>query len=122
MIDIAAGKSTPRILMDYNQNQYLIEGQSYPENSSHFYEPLIGWVKENVNTLENDFLLKIKLIYLNTSSTKAMLYLFDILDEAFKQGNKIQIEWYYDRENEMARETGEELLEDLALPYSIIEV
>lgn len=122
MIDIAAGKSTPRVLLDMENDQYLIEGQSYPENSSAFYEPIINWFISYLDNHKKEINLKVKLLYLNTSSTKAMFYIFDLLDEAFKDGKKVKIEWLYDTENEMARDTGEELLEDLTLPYSIIAV
>jgi SiaC family regulatory phosphoprotein len=121
MIDIAAGKSTPRILLDSDKKEFLIEGQSYPENSMSFYEPVIAWIKEYLSKENEEFLLKIRLLYINTSSTKAMFYIFDILEEAFKNGKNVKINWIYDSENEMAKETGEELLEDLTLPYTIVE-
>ncbi len=122
MIDIQAGKSTPRVLLDNHSGVYLIEGQSYPENSSAFYEPIIDWFKKFIQVSKEEINLKVKLIYLNTSSTKAMFYLFDLLDESYKKGSKIRIEWYYDVENEMAHDTGIDLLEDLTLPYKIIPV
>lgn len=122
MIDIKAGKSTPRILLDIEQRQYIIEGQSYPENSSSFYEPVIDWLRDHLFEETEKFILQLKLLYINTSSTKVMFYIFDILEEAFNNGKDIQINWIYDHENEMAKETGEELLEDLKVPHSIIEV
>ena len=122
MIDIKAGKSTPRILFDIEQRQYIIEGQSYPENSSSFYEPVIDWLRGHLLEETEKFILQLKLLYINTSSTKVMFYIFDILEEAFNNGKDIQINWIYDHENEMAKETGEELLEDLKVPHSIIEV
>lgn len=122
MIDIKAGKSTPRVLLDSEKKIYLMEGQSYPENSNSFYEPVIEWIQEHLKKDTGKFVLQLKLLYINTSSTKAMFYLFDILEEAFKNGKDIKINWMYDKENEMAKETGEELLEDLQIPYSIIEV
>jgi hypothetical protein len=121
MIDIAAGKSTPRILLDKNEKRYFIEGHSYPENSSIFYKPVIDWLKENLPSLK-EFRLEIKLMYINTSSTKALMYVFDLMDEAYDEGTKISVNWYYDEENEMAKETGEEFKEELSLPFSIIKI
>lgn len=120
MIDMLPGKSTPRVLLDDINNTFIIEGQSYPEHSSSFYEPIIKWFS---NYLENDgreFELVVKLLYVNTSSTKALFYIFDMLDEAYKRGNKLKITWIYDKENEMARDTGIDLLEDLVMPYKIV--
>ncbi|MGL1893540.1 MAG: DUF1987 domain-containing protein [Spirochaetaceae bacterium] len=122
MINIIAGKSTPRIFLDITSKQYIIEGHSYPENSSKFYEPIIEWLNDNIYSIDDEFILKIKLLYINTTSTKALFYIFDILDEAFNKGKKIEVHWLYDKDNEMVKETGEELLEDLSLTYKIIEV
>lgn len=121
MIDIAAGKSTPRVLLDSKNKDFIIEGQSYPENSGTFYEPVISWLRDYLSKESEELLLKIKLIYINTSSTKAIITIFDILDEAFKKGKNVKIDWCFDSENEMARETGQELLEDLSLPFNMKE-
>lgn len=123
MIDILPGKSTPRVLLDDINGKYVIEGQSYPENSSLFFEPIIDWFNSFFEKEDNcEIHLEIKLLYINTSSTKAMFYIFDLLDEAFKKGKKVKISWFYDSQNEMAKDTGEELLEDLVLPYAIVPI
>ncbi len=123
MIDILPGKSTPRVLLDDVNGKYIIEGQSYPENSSGFFEPIIAWFNDKLEKNNSDEInLEVKLLYINTSSTKAMFYIFDLLDEAFKKGRKVKITWFYDSQNEMAKDTGEELLEDLVLPYIIVPI
>ncbi len=119
MIDIVAGKSTPRILFDDVNNLFNIDGQSYPENSSNFYEPVISWVETYLEKEDISFDLNVRLLYLNTSSTKAMFYLFDILEDAFKKGTKVSVNWFYNAENEVAKETGEDLLEDFQFPHNI---
>lgn len=122
MIDIAEGRSTPRILFDEESRQFLIEGQSYPENSNNFYEPVVNWVEKYLDRDGVEFNLNVRLLYVNTSSTKAMFYLFDILEEAFNKGKTVSVKWMYNTENEMAKETGEDLLEDFNFPYHIIAV
>ncbi len=119
MIDIAIGKSTPHILFDEVNRLFLIEGQSYPENSSTFYEPVLTWVETYLDKEDIKFDLNIRLLYVNTSSTKAMFYLFDILEEAHKKGKKVSVNWLYDADNKVAKETGEDLLEDFQFPYNI---
>jgi hypothetical protein len=120
MIDIAAGKSTPRILFDDENKVFNIDGQSYPENSSNFYEPVINWLEAYLEKEDITFDLNVRLLYLNTSSTKAMFYLFDILEDAFEKGKKVSVTWFYNAENEVAKETGEDLLEDFQFPHNIM--
>lgn len=121
-INISGGKSTPKIILDKEKNKFLIEGHSYPENASSFFMPIIEWFRDYLAGDDVDLTLDIKLLYINTSSTKAMFYIFDLLEEAYHKGKKIQINWLYNKDNEMSKETGEELLEDFSLPYSIIEI
>lgn len=119
MIDIALGNSTPRILFDEDKRLFIIEGQSYPEDSSSFYEPVLTWVEKYLDKDDTVFDLSVKLLYLNTSSTKAMFYLFDILEEAHKKGKNVSVNWLYNADNEVAKDTGEDLLEDFEFPYNI---
>ena len=119
MIDIAFGKSTPRILFDEESRLFIIEGQSYPENSNNFYEPVLTWVKTYLDKEDISFDLNIRLLYLNTSSTKAMFYLFDILEDAHTKGKKVSVNWLHSSEDEVSKETGEYLLDDVQFPYNI---
>ncbi len=118
---IEATKSTPLIEFDVEKNFLKIHGQSYPENSAKFYNPILEWITEYVNQLDTTMVLDIKIIYINTSSSKALMTLLDMLEEAYKNGKQITINWHYDEENEMALECGEDFSEDLELPFNIIE-
>lgn len=122
IIDLEASKSTPRVLLDGENKEFLIEGHSYPENASSFFTPIVEWIKEYLVQDEVVFILNIRLLYINTSSTKAMFYIFDILEDAYAQGKDIKVNWLYHKDNEMSKETGEELLEDFDLPYELVEI
>ena len=49
------------------------------------------------------------LAYFNSSSTKMLFTLFDALDQAAQAGNRVELHWYYDAEDETIQEFGEEL-------------
>lgn len=38
-----------------------------------------------------------------------------------KKGLQVHVDWHYDPENDVAEETGEEIKEDLSLPFAMIE-
>lgn len=122
MINLEAGKSTPRVLFDKESKKFIIEGHSFPENASSFFTPIVEWIKEYLEEDDAKLHLDLNLLYLNTSSTKAMFYIFDILEEAYGKGKDIRINWIYHKDNEMSKETGEELLMDFDLPYSIVQI
>lgn len=121
LIDIKANKSTPHIVFDCENKVFLIEGESYPENAIAFYEPIINWVKDYLSLTEQGIDLSFRLLYINTSSTKALLVLLDLIEEAHEAGKKSHINWIYDRENEIACEIGEDLKYGLNLPFSIVQ-
>ncbi|MCP4130376.1 MAG: DUF1987 domain-containing protein [bacterium] len=113
-------KSSPYILCDFKKNLISMKGRSYPEDVVGFYSPLFEWITKYLEQLTKKTVVKMELTYINTSSTKAIMTFFDMLDEAHQNGKDITVNWYHDPENEVAQECGEEFKEDLELPFNII--
>ncbi len=118
-LKIKRGISSPEVDFDPSSGLLRISGESYPENSFEFYEPITKWVKSFLSETTLDITFKVELEYLNTSSTKCMIDLLDELEEAHKSGKSVKVEWYYDGENERARDTIEEFREDFSMPFLI---
>ena len=57
------------------------------------------------------FCLTSSLGYFNSSSSKLFFDFFDILD-ANKENFNITVNWIFDRENDSAKEAGEDFIED----------
>jgi len=109
-LQIEATKYTPYIKMDPS-GIFEIYGKSYPENTFEFYQPMIDWLEEYFQNPKQTTILNMEIIYFNSSSSKLLFDLFDLLEE--NQGKTdITINWIYDEENETALEAGEEFLED----------
>jgi hypothetical protein len=118
-LSIAATLSTPQIECDPALGRVRIGGESYPENTAEFYRPLLAWVRKHLaggRGIEVDFAL----IYLNTSSVKVMLDLLELLDDAYRQGQPVRVNWHYDAENPRALELAEEFQEDLGLRFNLL--
>lgn len=117
-LDIEESTSTPRIVFQAAERTLLISGESYPENSFAFYGPIAAWLKEYL-AQEDVLNLDINVSYLNSSSTKCMLDLLDLLEEAYLRGAKIALVWRYDRENPRSLDLAQEFQEEVTLPFSI---
>jgi len=107
---IAATAYTPEINFTPSGALSLC-GKSYPENTFEFYEPVLDWVQRyfqqsNVPAMT----LNIELIYFNSSSSKLLFDLFDILDE--HQKHEVTVNWIHHIENESAQEAGEDFIDD----------
>ena len=121
---IGATKSSPMVRLDPEAGLLEITGKSYPENASRFYTPVFEWIKEFLKTAEAKPIdLNLEIIYLNSSSSKVLLNLLDILDQAAVDGNRIVINWRYHEENETALECGEEFAEEVAnAAFNLVEI
>ena len=107
--------STLEIDFDPDTAVLAMRGESYPENAGAFFAPLIQWLEEFFVTLEVGAEVRVDLdiIYFNSSSSKALMNCFDILDQAACDGARVSILWRHHEDNEVARECGEEFSEEL---------
>ncbi len=108
--------------INFNKDNGILEmaGSSYPENALDFFGPIIEWIKTYISEVKKPMVLNIRLNYLNTSSTKCILDIFETLEQYFKAGGDVKINWYYAEDDEDIMETGEELGEDFDFPIEFI--
>lgn len=101
-INVKATSNTP--LADFNLNGILkLEGRSFPENASEFYDPLIDFIAE----LKTPYVsFDINLEYINTASSEKMLFLLNALDKNEDIGSA-QVNWYYEEGDDDSVETAE---------------
>ncbi len=120
---IEASKYTPAILFDYKNHLLEIKGESYPENIAEFYAPIFSWIEQYVEKLQDQkATINIDLIYFNSSSSKILLDLFDILESAAEEGKNIEVNWIYEEGDEDGLEFGEEFQEDFkAVSFNLVQ-
>jgi hypothetical protein len=121
MLMIEATKNTPRVAYAPENQTLVMSGESYPENSFEFYQPVFDWLHTQLPKLDR-LVLKIAVSYMNSSSTKCILDILDLLTEAGQQGAAVHVLWYYDLGNPRALDLAEEFGEDMEIPFEIIGV
>jgi len=122
-LKIEATKSSPEIYFNAETNILSIIGESYPENTAKFYEPVFIWLEKYVTSIIDQVVVfNIELIYFNSSSSKVLMDIFDILEVSSKEGKNIKLNWIYDEDNDAALEYGEEFEEDIeSLDFNLVE-
>lgn len=118
-LNIEGSRSTPRILCNADTGVISMQGDAYPENSFEFFHGLIDWVAGFLAGSNQPLTLELHLMYMNTSSVKAMMDIFDMLEDAHQRGRTVAVHWYYHPENERVVEMAEEFKEDLTFPFTI---
>jgi len=121
---VHATKSSPLVHFDASTGLLEIKGKSYPENAAQFYAPILEWVRAYLHEFRDKHVeLNVEMIYLNSSSSKAFLNLFDLLDTCAKQGQSVVINWRYHEDNDTALECGQEFSEDLeSVTFNLVEI
>ena len=122
-LEIKATRYTPGVFFDAQNHLLEIRGESYPEDVTEFYDPVFSWLEHYLRGLENQRVtMNISLIYFNSSSSKVLMDLFDMLEEAAEKQNDISVNWIYDKEDVHIEECGKEFQEDFeVLRFNLVQ-
>ncbi|MFH1138328.1 MAG: DUF1987 domain-containing protein [Pseudomonadota bacterium] len=108
-----AGERTPLVDFDFPNSKLLVEGESYPEDAAAFFGPLLEVLKIYLDHLGRDqVVFDIKLAYFNSSSAKALMNMFQLLEKAAEKGSRVIINWLYQPDDDTMAEFGEDFSED----------
>jgi SiaC family regulatory phosphoprotein len=113
-IDIAATARTPLLSFDPANGRFLLEGESYPEDTKKFYDGPLSHVYSYLDGMvDGQAVFSFKLKYFNSSSAKVLMDLFLAIEESASRGNPFKIEWHYAADDDNMQELGEEFAEEL---------
>ena len=115
-IEISPTARTPSLKLNLDTCEFVLEGESYPEDTTKFYTQPIGQVIAFLGSKQDKpITCKFKLKYFNSSSAKVIMDLFTAMEESAASGNSVNIEWHYVADDDNMQELGEEFSEELSL-------
>lgn len=117
---IDATRATPEIDFNFEKNELNITGESYPENASIFYREAIEWLTKYLTNIDEKIIVNIKLTYLNTSSSKILTDILEMIQTHYDTNGDIALNWYYEEDDEDSLDNGEIFLEDHTFPYNLV--
>jgi len=121
-IDIKNIKNTPRVILDKERNEFEISGISIPEDAMEFFERLMQWADKYMESPNPESRIKVRVEYMNTSSTKLLFMFLCKFEELVTKGkSKVTIEWYYEEDDEDMRKIGRDFEASLDMPFELIE-
>ena len=104
---------SPRVHIDFQSGAIALSGESYPEDASQFYGPILKTMQERLTPdATAPITLDMKLVYFNSSSAKAIMNMFQILEDVAKKGRDVIVNWHYEADDDMMEEMGEDFAED----------
>ncbi len=112
----------PEVCFNADTGICEISGESYMEEAYKFYLPLINWIKEFVLNEKKPLTVNIKLVYFNTSSSRLILDILDILKKFRDDGNEIKVNWYYDPEDPDVKDEVEDFEIESGMDIELMEM
>lgn len=119
-VHLEATYNTPKVDFDPKTGELKLYGRSIPEQPSVFYSPLISWIGEYGDKKPPKIKFMMMVDYINSSSVKYIMGLFEKLEQIRHNGTDVQVEWYYEEDDEEMRDVGEEYEEAVDVPFTFI--
>lgn len=101
-------EQTPEVILDQENNVFQISGRSLLIDPRQFYSPIISWFKEYFNEPNLATKLILNLDYFNSPTSLQLIKIINQFDQNNNKKNEMNIVWMYKREDERAKESGEE--------------
>ena len=121
-MQIAATDRTPAISLTQDPLKLSIHGESFPEDVSAFYGEVISTINQMPNTSKGKLDVEMAMVYINSSSIKAMYRIFEGLDTYRQAGNDVQVTWKAEADDDIMQELGEDFKDRFqALSFSVVQ-
>ena len=98
----------------------VLSGESFLEDTIEFYDPLVQWLEEFTTEVKKSMSFEIKLTYFNTSTSRSILDLLNILKDYEEDGGEVTINWHYDEDDIDMEEDIEDYMLDTGLEINMI--
>jgi hypothetical protein len=105
---IAATDRTPEIQLSIADGIFSMRGESFPEDVAAFYGQVIMAIDALASTIQGPLKVDVAMVYINSSSIKAMYRIFEGLDAYRLAGNEVQVTWKAEADDDIMQELGED--------------
>ncbi len=105
---IAATERTPEIRLSPAEGIFSMKGESFPEDVSAFYGQVIVAIDQLAASLDRPLEVDIAMVYINSSSIKAMFRMFEGFEAVRKAGQTVNVRWHFQDDDDIMEELGED--------------
>ncbi len=103
---IAETEDTPKVVLDAENGIFEISKRSLPEDSTHFFSPVMEWISDYSLSPNAKTNFVFKLEYFNTASAKQILKILSLL-EKLSGKSEVSVIWHYEKEDLDMKSSGE---------------
>ncbi len=120
-LKIQQTEEIPNVILDKENQQFEISGRSLPEDTTKFYKPILDWFKSYIEIPNKTTRLELNLEYFNSSSASKIVKILVLLENLLQSGFEVEVVWYYNKDDEVMKERGEEIKSVVEVPFTIKE-
>ncbi len=121
-LTIKSTYTTPQVDFDPDKGLFEIEGRIITEDAEIFFVKILSWLDEYSSNVQKPVVVRFRLFYYNTSSSKGMIDVMRRFDKLYEKGADINIVWEYENEDEDAMLDGEDFKRFLKIPFKIVKI
>jgi len=111
----------PEMLIDEKRGYISLTGSSYPEDISDVYLEFIDNLKKIVPNLDVKITCEFKFTILSSASMRVLHEIFLTLNRFQDIGAEVEINWYYDADDEDMEEIGSAFSDILDMQFNVKE-
>jgi hypothetical protein len=119
--------SSPKVILDPENNIFEISGESRPHDVPAFYNEIFRWLDDYSNHLarvdesKDPIIFNLDFEYFNSSSAKFILDFCKQIGNVRAKGNNIEVKWHYDDDDIDMMEAGKEMSRLAKVPFQYIQ-
>jgi hypothetical protein len=118
-LKLKATDDLPNVVLDAKLNQFFITGRVLPEDGNKFFEPILNWISEYVETPNTNTEFRFRLDYYNSSTARMITKMIVLLEKIQEKDKNVKVVWEYLNDDEVMLERGEELKSISYLPFEL---
>jgi hypothetical protein len=80
-----------------------ISGESFLEDTVEFYKQIVEWLERYIDEVKGPIAFIVKLSYFNTSTSRSLLDILNLLKDYEDEGGEVVVNWHFD-ENDVDME------------------
>jgi hypothetical protein len=107
-LHIQGTERTPEVQLMTDPLSLKIQGESFPEDVAVFYGPVITAINALSLVPKGPLNVTLAMVYINSSSIKALYRIFEGVDAYRKAGNEVSVHWNVPEDDDIMEELGED--------------
>ncbi len=118
---IKATKNSPEIALSPT-GTLRFKGRSIHENAQDFFNTVLDWIDEYINSPADTTFVDLQLEYFNSATAKYIIVMLQKLKEVRLKDKKYYVNWFYEEGDEDILERGEYFASVLDMDFNFVEI